>query len=175
MKRVSLICSALLFALLLPNCERDDICDEDTPTTPRIVVEFYDYNDPGTLKNVTGLALQSVDSDSIITYNAVSKVFVPLKTDQDITTLNFTLNSTSADPSLVFTDKLEFNYSREDVYVSRACGYKTVFALNNGAGLAPAFVLNDTPAATAGDWIKNIVVDTYNIASENETHIRIYF
>ena len=36
----------LLFAFGLSGCEKDDICDANTPTTPRLIISFYDYNNP---------------------------------------------------------------------------------------------------------------------------------
>jgi len=43
----------LLFVFSLLGCEKDDICESTTPTTPRLVIEFYDFNaSTATLKNV---------------------------------------------------------------------------------------------------------------------------
>ncbi|RZJ67609.1 MAG: hypothetical protein EOO50_04840 [Flavobacterium sp.] len=175
MKKIVTVFALLLLAFSQTNCERDDICSGTTPTTPRIVIDFYDYNQPTVLKNVTNLELQSIDSDSSVVVNGESQLLLPLKTFEDSVTFNLTLNSLSTDPTLIFTDKIQFNYARRDVYVSRACGYKTLFTLNNDPALAPGYLLNDAPAETQGTWIRNIVVDTYNIDSEDETHIRIYF
>lgn len=175
MKKILSLFAILLFAVSQTNCERDDICSESTPTTPRIVIDFYDYNQPLVLKNVTNLEMQSVDSDSTVTITGVSQLLLPLKTFEDVTTFRLTLNSLSTDPALIYTDNIQFNYQRQDVYVSRACGYKTLFTLNGDPSLPPGYLLNDTPAATEGNWIKNIVIDNPNIASEDETHIRIYF
>ena len=37
---------ALLFlTTLLIGCEKDDICPEDTSTTPRLIIRFYDIED----------------------------------------------------------------------------------------------------------------------------------
>ena len=45
----------LLFTFGLSSCEKDDICDANTPTTPRLVITFYDNAAPTTLKTVTNL------------------------------------------------------------------------------------------------------------------------
>lgn len=157
------------------SCEKDDICDANTPTTPRLIIDFYDITNPSAAKSVTNLAIVGNGMTQGILFNGISKIQVPLKTDADNTKYSFILNYGNANPALVYTDVLEFNYSRSTVFVSRACGYKTLFNLNNDTALANAFVLNNDPAATEGVWIKNISVAKYNLETENETHLKIYF
>jgi hypothetical protein len=36
-------------------------------------------------------------------------------------------------------------------------------------------VLNNNPNNTSGTWIKDITVEKFNLETENETHIKIYF
>ena len=175
MKKLLTVLAVLCLAVSQTNCERDDICDGKTETTPRLVVEFYDFNVPDEPKSVTNLDLQAIGNDSIIKFPTADKIMIPLRTDADAVTYNLTLNSDEDPATTPYTDKLEFNYSRNNVYVSRACGYKTVFALNNDPSLPDAYILNDVPLQADGNWIRNIVIDTYNLESENETHIRIYF
>ncbi|NUY79384.1 hypothetical protein HUK80_00635 [Flavobacterium sp. MAH-1] len=171
MKRIFCCCLVVLFAVFQVNCERDDVCGGSTPTTPRIVVEFYDYNNTTLAKNVTNMTLKSTETDSVLTYTATNKVFVPLKTFDTTTTYAFTINDDENPNTLTFTDSLMFNYATRDVYVSRACGYKTVFDLSQDIGI-PAVILNN---GNPGTWIRNIVIDTHTIEFEDETHIRIYF
>ena len=157
------------------SCEKDDICDASTSTTPRLIIDFYDISDPGVAKSVTNLAIGGVGVDTGILFTGVSKIQVPLNTSEDSATFNFILNFGNPDPTLVYSDILQFNYSRSTVYVSRACGYKTLFNLNNDTALPNAFVLNNDPSTTEGVWIKNITVEKYNLETENETHVKIYF
>lgn len=174
MKKIYLL--LLVLGFTFSGCEKDDICDANTPTTPRLVFEFYDVNEPTVLKTVTNLALEpdTADLDTLV-FNGVSKILVPLKITEDSVKFNFTLNFNNPNPALVYTDILEFNYSRNTVYVSRACGFKTLFNLNNDIALADPYILNNNPALTAGVWIKNIIVEKYNLETENEIHIKIYF
>lgn len=171
MKKIILLVFAI--TLSFSGCEKDDICDGNTPSTPKLIIEFYDFTNQTVLKNVTNLRVteNGVIDSSPLPFTAVSKIQLPLKTTIDLTKYDLVLNAT--DPLTTATDELQFNYSRANVYVSRACGFKTIYDLN-GTDLSP-FVLNDTPALTQGNWIKNIEVVQPNINDENETHLKIYF
>jgi hypothetical protein len=174
MKKIILL--LILLSLSLSSCEKDDICDATTATTPKLILEFYDTLHPTVLKNVTNLAVKEVGiTSAVISFNSVSKIQLPLKTNEDSTKYSFVLNAGNTNTSLIYTDILQFNYSRKTVFVSRACGYKTLFDLNNDVSLPNPYILNNTPAASQGIWIKNITVEKYNLETENETHIKIYF
>lgn len=176
----------LLLAFTLPGCEKDDICDADTPTTPRLVIEFYSYTDPDVLRAVTNLKVIADGQTNGIVFNEagtdvtrylanVNKIAVPLDTSADTINYQFILNANSNDPSTIYTDTLQFNYTRQTVFISRACGFSVVFNLNSSNDSPNPFVLNSDPAATQGTWIKNITVENYNLISENEIHLKIYF
>ncbi len=157
-----LICAASILTF----CEKDDICDANTATTPRLVIKFFDVNNPSAAKNVTNLAVIGEDLENpIATFNG-NTVEIPLRTDADLTSYRFILNST--DPNTDNEDKLTFNYTRQDVFVSRACGYKTLFSLDETA----PFVYD---AVTDGVWIQDITVEQPSIETEDETHLNIYF
>lgn len=178
--------AALLFLLAVSfsSCEKDDICDANTPTTPRLVIYFYNYLDPTVSKSVTNLKvigdglvngiIFNTSGTSVTKYLAnAPNVKIPLNLAEDVSRFNFILNA--SDPLYAKTDLLEFNYSRQLLYVSRACGYKTLFQLNQDNLLPNPFVLNNNNGATEGNWIRNITVEKYNLENENETHIKIYF
>jgi hypothetical protein len=169
MKKLLFIPVILLLTLFLWNCEKDDICDANTPTTPRLVIQFYDKTDPTVLKNVTNLSITGVGvTDPIGNFNAVNTVSIPLKTTDDVTGYTFTLNST--DTTFINQDNIELHYTRNNVYISRACGYKTLFTLD------PVTPIIHTDAATPdGLWIQSITVNQPNIQNEDETHVNIYF
>ncbi|RTY95211.1 DUF6452 family protein [Flavobacterium sp. GT3R68] len=166
MKKIFLI--VLVVAVSFSGCEKDDICDAATSTTPRLIIEFYDALNPTVLKNVTNLKVKDVDITPFLLFNGVSKIQVPLKTTEDVTNFSFTINSNSVDPLIVNEDGLQFNYARQNIFISRACGFKTIFTLD------PTTPYTKTPG-TNGFWIQNITVETSNIENENDTHIKIYF
>jgi hypothetical protein len=164
MKKILLL---LVIALTFSDCEKDDICTEET--TPRLILEFYDISNPGTTKNVVNLKITGVGvTNALGTYNGVSKIELPLNTAEDTTKYSLILDSN--DTTNNNEDFLEFDYTRQQAYVSRACGYRTTFTLNDPTGV----LLTDsvTPDSI---WIQNINVQTTSITTENETHIKIYF
>ena len=163
----------LLIVFSFLGCEKDDICDKTTSTTPRIILEFYDNAQQTTLKNVSNLKVIGVGlSDSLKVFNAESKIQLPLKItneDNEITSFRLILNSTI--PASLNEDIITFNYTKNTIYVSRACGYKTTFNLLSDAS---GFIREDTTTPD-GEWIKGFTIVTRQINNENETHIKIFF
>ncbi|CAN1525570.1 hypothetical protein MCEGE10_01224 [Flavobacteriaceae bacterium] len=164
-----LILFLLVLSMSFSSCEKDDICDAATATTPKLIIEFYDVLNPTVLKNVTNLAVKEIGiASAVISFNSVSKIQLPLKTNEVITKYSFILNST--DVTIDNEDFLQFKYTHQNVFVSRACGFKTIFTLD------PTTPYLKSDASTPdGFWIRNITVETSNITTENETHIKIYF
>ncbi|MQP23734.1 hypothetical protein GFJ94_01495 [Flavobacterium sp. LMO8] len=167
MKKLVFITLSLLLAVSFWNCEKDDICAEGTPVTPRLIIEFYDATNPSVLKNITNLGIIEPTFTQGFPFNGVSKIQVPLRTTADITTLNFIQNGSDTDSANDNIDLITFNYERINEYVSRACGYKTLFYLND---INPIELTAD-----GNNWIQNIEVMQPNIETENEVHVKIYF
>jgi hypothetical protein len=176
------IVSLLLLVLFSSSsCEKDDICDASTPTTPRLVIEFYNITTPSVLKNVTNLKVIGEGASEGIIFNTTatddskyltngSKISIPLKTNAKTTTFSFILNFGNAKPTLVDTDNVTFNYTTKDVFVSRACGFKTLFTLD-----PTNTIVHTAVPATKAEWMQAISIEKSNIDTENETHIKVYF
>jgi len=176
MKKIVFITLSLLLAISFWNCEKDDICAEGTPVTPRLIIEFYDAANPTVLKNVTNLRVQGEGVDDPLVFNENleetnparfltngNKIAIPLKTFANISEFDFILNHGDVSED---TDAITFTYDKEEIYISRACGYKTIFSLtDNNPNVFPA----------TGYWIQNIEVMQPNIENENEVHVKIYF
>lgn len=176
MKKIVLITLSTLLALSFWNCEKDDICAEGTPVTPRLIIEFYDAANPTVLKNVTNLRVEEFGTNNGVVFNETlletnqarylsngNKIAIPLKTFDNNSKFDFILNYGDASED---TDAVSFAYNKEDIYISRACGYKTIFDLTDN-------VPNTFPAS--GYWIQDIEVIQPNIENENEVHVKIYF
>ncbi|EGV43940.1 hypothetical protein BZARG_2349 [Bizionia argentinensis JUB59] len=133
----------ILLVSIAFSCERDDICTLDTPTTPRITIEFFDIQNPEQQnpKNVFKCRVQGIGNDEALPEldGASPKqiILLPLKTTETSTQYsiysNYALNNnnTPNDPSDDYPtgneDIITISYVPEEVYVSRACGFKTVF------------------------------------------------
>jgi len=140
MKKASLLVILLTLMISYFSCERDDICPDATPTTPRLIIDLYDSENPDTKKNVFDLVVIGVDNDDFLAdyiFQDVDDLILPLRTDVNTTeyilikeaTVND--NGTPDDGTDDFVDgnqdRITINYSREQVFVSRACGFKTIF------------------------------------------------
>lgn len=179
MKKILFI--IIVIAFTFSGCEKDDICDGNTPTTPRLVISFFDRTN-STPKNVTKLKVIGkgmtqgivfnenalVESDKYLTDG--NTISIPLKTNEDTTTFRFILNANNTNLDFVNEDVIQFNYTRQNIFVSRACGYKTVFTLNRNNPV----ILTDSDNPE-GLWMQGVYVEETNIEFENETHIKIYF
>ncbi len=180
MKKVFLLLT-LFLSVFFSSCEKDDICDANTITTPRLVLSFYDINNPSVLKSVTQLKVIGEGMTQGIIFNPTATgeakyitngttVSIPLRTDQDVTTYHFIFNSGNTNTALTFTDQLQINYTRTNIFVSRACGYKTNFTLK-----ATNPIVHKAVPSTTAKWIQYISVEKTNIENENETHLKIFF
>ncbi|MCV9926891.1 DUF6452 family protein [Flavobacterium sp. LS1R49] len=179
MKKILFIIIAVAFTF--SGCEKDDICDANTPTTPRLVISFFDISNPSVPKNVRNLKVigEGMTEGIVFNENAIDElkyitngntISIPLKTDATSTTYKFILNYNDPNTALINEDRLRFNYTHQNIFVSRACGFKTTFNLTP---LAP-FVLTDSDNQE-GFWMQFIEVEDTNIELENETHVKIYF
>jgi hypothetical protein len=166
MKRLLKIVLIVGFTFVFTNCEKDDICDPNVTTTPRVVIEFYSIEFPSVLLPVTNLSVKDPNITEAMLFNGVSKIELPLKTFQDTTTFEFTINSTATNGTKN-TDVVVFNYATRDIYVSRACGFKTYYDLNGTEGLV---IQTD-----ANNWIKNKTIVNTQIESENDVHIKLFY
>ncbi len=178
MKKILLL---FIASFTFSSCEKDDICDGNTPTTPRLVFQFYDRNNPSVLKNVNNLEIIGSGMTTGIVFNENASdnskylangntISIPLKTDANTTTYRFILNSRNPNPALIDTDEVTFNYTSRDVFVSRACGFKVLFTFDPSNRIVQKAI-----PATKLKWMELISVEKSNIDNENETHIKVFF
>lgn len=147
---------------IFTGCQKDDICPAGTETTPMLLIEFYDDEDPTTLKVVEDLVVYASgrEEDTLINLETTNNISVPLKTDENSTEYHFISNAGSENEN---EDIVRFSYTPNPVYLNRACGYKIEYRN-----------LNLTiEGENEENWIKSDVVVHQNI--ENETEAHIYF
>lgn len=143
----------IIFLVTFLSCEKDDICIEDT--TPKLIIRFYDNDIRTELKQLDAMYVWVVDFDSISTYNNVKtdSIVIPLNLKENITKYVIEKNA--------IKDTIEFNYFRNDIFVSRSCGYKTNFE-------------NLEIKSHTLNWIKNYTIINPIIENETAAHINIY-
>ena len=78
MKKLSTL--IVLALLSLTSCEPDDICLEDTPRTPKLIVVFYDKNQSDSKKSITDLQVKGMDMEGILYNTTTDSIALPLKT-----------------------------------------------------------------------------------------------
>lgn len=162
-----------LIALSFLTCERDDICAATTGTTPNLIIRFYDINNPENTKSVPQLSVfgEGNEEEAILGAVNTDSINLPLNFDTEgnlaitrfILKKDSNLDTDDDDVTVSNTDIIEVSYTPEFIYVSRACGYKSVF---NGAQIS--FDNDDD------NWIINTEVLIETIENENAAHIIIY-
>jgi len=142
------------------SCERDEICID--PVTPKLLVTFYDKDNPTVSKTVNDLLVE-IDSLGVFipfeTAKTTDSIALPLRIDVDNTKYRFIKNYNDATNEI--SDEFIVNYQRELQFVSRSCGYKTIFN-------------NITISNLTNNWIDHIVINQQNIINEKEAHLNIY-
>jgi len=81
MKKLFKITLLLIFTSSFSSCEKNDICAEETPTTPRLIIEFYDSINTSVLKNVANLKATGNGASTSLEFNGVNTIRLPLKTN----------------------------------------------------------------------------------------------
>jgi len=170
---------AIFISICFFGCEKDDICASTTPTTPRLVISFFDKDNPNVAKSLSSLTAKAVGETNPIIFNesatateitkyqtSANKISLPLRLNSEETVYELTQNSST--PTIRNTDIITIKYTTNQIYVSRACGYKTNFRLNAENPVS-------RPVDDTSEWINNLIVETNNIETENETHVKIYF
>ena len=150
-----------LMFLILFSCEKDDICLEGTPATPRMIILFKDHENPQAKKGVTELLIRGIGLEDDLNVYSGDSIAIPLRNNYEFTQYEFTLNTSS--PTL--SDSLQINHRQFDTYINRACGYKSTFIFEN-----PFYY-----KLTQGEgWIKSIEKIRDTLSDEKSSHLAVY-
>lgn len=151
-----------LIAISFSACEKDDICL--SPTTPKLILRFYDAANPAELKPVINLSIWAEGKDSIPNYRSVDvdSVAIPLNTNAAQTIYHLKINNTTGNTADNQYDKITISYTAEEVFVSRSCGFKMIF--------------NSVQIATTNmGWIQSFTPNTLTtIDNETTAHVQIF-
>lgn len=171
------IISIIVFVLLTISCEKDDICTTPNADTAHLVIRFYDNSNQDTPKEVTDLLVIGIlDNGDLISDGIVStrdSIAIPLRTIQNNTSFilkkdyaindSGTPNDTSDDTVEGIEDVIILNYENEELFISKACGFKNIF--NN--------VIFDFDT-DGDDWIIGANVVNTKIENQDNAHIHIF-
>ena len=156
------------------SCERDDICAETTATTPHLIIRFYDISNPENLKQVRQLSARGFDADG----NEIEQeLFAPANKDSIVLPLRFQNENIPTTSKFVLEkdtdyrldeitttasnrDVITVSYTPQFVYVSRACGYKSIFT-NVSIIVEP----------DGDNWILSSEIVNPTIENETKAHI----
>ena len=163
-------------------CQRDDICPQTTDTTPLLIIRFYDVEDPEELKAPQNLGINEEGNEEYvfirnennrnqtITFERFTgdSIAIPLRTDEDITTFEFTVNNTEdgEEEGIKNTDVITFTYGRNEEYINRACAYKVAYV---------SLKVDLENEENGTQWIQDIQIEEPNIEDQNQAHVSIYF
>ncbi len=157
----------ILFITIITGCEKDEICIEDI--TPKLVIRFYNNDIQSEVKSVLNLKVQIEGIDGEYSNETIKlltdSIAIPLLVTENETRFILTLQGDESAGTEDNIDTISLVYDQQDIYVSRSCGYKTVFN-------------NADPSLTNDDenWIKSLEAqgDPLEIIDENSAHVKIY-
>ncbi len=150
-QRITLMLAMWLFAALLVSCEKDDSCID--PTTPNLVIQFYDYDSPENVKSIANLNVVYLETGDTLKFQNVDEIKIPLNVNDDSCLLKLVKDTAS--------DMVSFTYQREYVFVSKACGFKTLFH-------------NLEMNVSHAQWIKDFEIINHEIVIDTSAHVKIF-
>ena len=160
--RVGFIFLCILLGLIA--CTKDDICSEDTPTTPLLVIEFRDINNRLNAKEVSDLLIRLNDAEETVVQQSVNDTIVNLPLDLNASSTEYSFILNGSDTLNFNTDVIQFNYEREDIYINRACAFKSVYR---------DFIV-DLSEEINTNWILDFEILQPSIEDETSPHLTIY-
>ena len=163
-----------LIILTIYNCESDDICPESTLTTPRLIVTFYDVDNPEERKNIESLGVYIVKNSELMLINEINgintdSIAIPLRDDESISNFKF-CKDFSEDITVIpsgLPNHVYFDYEISESFVSRACGFINNYILSDALPYDPL----DTPGTT--NWISEVIILNDSVTNENQSHVKI--
>ena len=161
MGRTSLFVITII--ILLAGCTRDDICTQETPTTPLLIITFNDVANPSQRKAVPSLTVETTEASptTVIDRLSTDSIAIPLRNSTSETAYRFRKGDGTSEPNLDF---VRFTYSTEDIYVNRACAFKTVYKELN--------MIRQSEGSA--NWILQFNVLNTEVLDETTTHITVF-
>tara|TARA_Y100001954_G_scaffold199244_1_gene217163 strand:+ start:1409 stop:1867 length:459 start_codon:yes stop_codon:yes gene_type:complete len=145
----------LIYFFILFSCEPDDLCLETYPDTPKLIIKFFDqFSQENVIIN--NLTIEDSDRNLVLFTGTTDSISIPLNYTKQQTSLNFIYNTN--------LDKVYVNYGTNEVFVSKGCGYRMEYLLEN------IIVENDNE-----NWISSLKILNQNVVEESNHHVKIFF
>ena len=109
---------------------------------------------------MVNLKIKGVDSENDFFTGTVDSISIPLSNYQNTTPFSFTKEFDSNQEN---EDLIYFNYVRNNVYISRSCGYKMEYEIEN------IIIENDNL-----NWIEDSIIEKRAVNDEISHHVKIY-
>ena len=140
-------------------CEPDDICLESNSDTPNLIIKFVD-SFSGETKSVNNLKIKGINKNEGFFLGTVDSISIPLNNYENTSSFSFIkdFDSNQSNEDLIY-----FNYSRNNFYISRSCGYKMEYEIDN------IIVENDN-----SNWIEDSIIEIQTVNDEISHHVKIY-
>ena len=150
---------AILILFFFISCEPDDICLESNEDTPNLILKFVD-SFSGENKSVSNLRIKGINNIEDFFVGTVDSISIPLNNYENTSSFSFTkeFESNQSNEDLIY-----FNYTRNNVYISRSCGYKMEYDIEN------IIIENDN-----SNWIEDAIIETRTVNNEMSHHVKIY-
>ncbi|MCH3884932.1 DUF6452 family protein [Tenacibaculum aquimarinum] len=140
---------------LISACEIDDICVE--PTTPNLVLRFYDATSTTTIKATDSLYIWAEGKDSLYLNEAVDSIAIPLNPLTSETVYNLSQGT-------LLLNKLTITYTPEEEFTSRSCGYRFTYK--------DVSLSIDSPS---NSWISSLTPTTIpSITNQDTAHVQVF-
>lgn len=152
----------IFVCLLLFGCTRDDLCPAGAAVTPNLIIRFKDVANPENPKQVAlNIFTGDANEKPILRWNITDSIALPLdvnrnRTDYIIEKYLFVENDT-----LYWQDRLHVTYDRKDIYVNRACGFRSEF-------------YEFQAEAESDNWIQAIMINKDSITDEKAAHLTVF-
>ena len=144
----------LLILVSVVCCEPDDLCAESIADTQDLVIRFYDADQPDQLKPIPSLTATGQDLETSLVFQETDSIALPLRVNNNQT--DFVLSKDEVE------DVLEIQYTTSDHYISRGCGFKTLFSVENLQIKEPY------------NWIQSVELITSEVVHDSLAHVKIY-
>lgn len=141
----------IISIIAFTSCEQDSICID--ATTPPLVIRFYDFENPDETKTVAFDSIWAEGKEQYIKSVTLDSVAIYLDINENFTLYNFSSENV--------VDKINFEYNRNNIFIGRSCGYKTIYE-------------DFQIGSQTNNWIKNIEIIKTTIDNDTIAQVHIF-